>query len=97
MHRAHEMDDDEDPVIGTTVVVQEFDSQKTSTGSAGMNHLRVHIVPRRESDERSNEEITRDLDKFAHTFTQQLKDQDEDDEKLQKEAQKYVKALRKVK
>ena len=62
-----------------------------------MNHLRVHIVPRRESDERSNEDVTKELDKFAHTFTQSLKDQDEDDEKLQEEASKYVKALRNVK
>ena len=65
MHTAHD-DDVDDPVIGTTVVVQEFEAHKSSTGQAGMNHLRVHIVPRRD-DGKSDAEITAALDKFAST------------------------------
>ena len=57
---------DNEKVTGTSVVVQEFEAAKQ--GQTSMNHLRVHIVPRRKSDNRSNEEIQNELDNFAQTF-----------------------------
>ena len=57
---------DNEKVTGTSVVVQEFEAAKS--GQTSMNHLRVHIVPRRKSDNRSNEDIQNELDNFAQSF-----------------------------
>ena len=44
--------DDADKVTGSLVVIQEFEA-----GQRSMNHLRVHIVPRRQSDRRTTDEL----------------------------------------
>ena len=49
-------------VQGASVVVQEF-----GFGGTSMNHLRVHIVPRRGRDSRSNAQIEEALQSFSNT------------------------------
>ena len=78
-----------DDVDGASVVVQEFGGTGTS-----MNHLRIHIIPRRGSEGRTNANVEDDLQDFAQKFMQTLRDQEEGlDEKLKKEADKYRTAI----
>ena len=51
-------------VVGTSVVIQESESKQ---GQSDVNHLRIHIVPRRKNDSSTNEEIRVRLENFAQS------------------------------
>ena len=90
VEKTYESSTNENKVVGISVVIQEFEAHKLS-----MNHLRVHIIPRRQNDSppRTDEMIKAELENFAQTFTEGLKNQEQYEAKLSEEAQRYKNAL----